>query len=101
MENNKIYIKHVIECIESGDPNKAHNALIELGDLLLKDKSVAVMLASPPMITEVHKKLMEHLAIPDRLLLLRNRVPNVHRRAVMFNAIMIAAVKKVHHDKLV
>lgn len=105
MESVEMYVNdirnNVIQAIETGNPKTAYAALVELGETLLKDKNVAYMIASPPVITEMHKKLMEHLEIPDRLLLLRNRVPSVHRRAVMFNAIMVAAIKKVHNDKLV
>jgi hypothetical protein len=105
MSDTPEYIKDIesnlILAIKSKNPQEVYNKLKQLNDKILSDKFVGYWLVTPAVITNIHALLMEYLDIPDRLLLLRNRVPNPHRRAIMFNTIMIAALKKVYDEKLV
>lgn len=81
--------------IESGNFPATLDALLELEHLVMNDVEYINWVTDPVNITGLHQSLITNMDIPHRLLLLKNRVPNKHRRAIMFVKIMYNAVKRI------
>lgn len=85
--------------IESGDYIATLKCLDEIEKIIISGEDLIDWITEPRIITELHQKMMLHLDIPHRLLLLRNRVQNKHRRAMMFAKIMNSAVVRMKEVK--
>ncbi len=67
----------------------------ELAQMVIDDRETINWIAQPVNLTKLHNELMEHLEIPRKMLMLRNRVPSTHRRSVMFVKAISNALKRL------
>ena len=67
----------------------------ELAQMVIDDRETINWIAQPVNLTKLHNELMEHLGIPRKMLMLRNRVPSTHRRSVMFVKAISNALKRL------
>lgn len=81
--------------IESGNFSATLDTLKELEELVMHDVEHINWITDPVNITGLHQSLITNMEIPHRLLLLKNRVANKHRRAIMFVKIMHNAVSRI------
>lgn len=91
----KVLIENFIEKIETGDAKKSLDALDLIIDALVNDNDLVVEIIDPKIITELHEKLIEHLEVPPRSMMLNRRFPNSTKRAIMFSKAMRNGIARV------
>jgi len=74
----------------------AHEALATLErivEIVRTDAELLQAILSPPVITELHQLLVDHLNVNRRHIQVRRRLPAARSRATLFVRCMIAGVK--------
>lgn len=89
-----MYIENLKEAILSKDQAAVLESLAELKVALNGNTALVDQITSPPVITELHNMLVEHLGVHPRAMMLRARVPGRVRRAVLFVQAMENGVKR-------
>ena len=84
----KVLIENFIEKIETGDSQKALDAIDLIIEKLGNDADLVAEICDPKIITDLHAKLIEHLAVKPRAMQLTRRFPNAGTRALMFSKAM-------------
>lgn len=93
---NHTKIEELHAAITEGNKEKVVSVLEEiLVALQNRDVELAVVLIHPPVITELHTRLVDVFAVPRRAMMLRNRVPGRDRRAMLFTQAMLNGMKRV------
>lgn len=77
-------MERIFASIETDDIKLTRILVDELYELVLHDRESIGWILQPVNITKLHNAIMEQYDIPRKMLMLRNRVPSAHRRAVMF-----------------
>lgn len=85
----------LLDSIDSGDKQAILDTLIELQSEVLVDEELALWIIAPVNITMLHKRLVEELGVNQRAMMLRHRVSNGKKRALMFLKAMTNGVSKV------
>ena len=80
----KVLLENFKEKIETGDSQKALDALDLVIEKLPADGDLITEILTPAIITELHELLIEHLEVKPRAMQLNRRFPNSVTRAVMF-----------------
>ena len=91
--------QRLFDAIDSADI-KAVRTIVddELYPMVMHERDAVNWMAQPANLTKLHKALMEKLDIPQKLLMLRNRIPGTHRRSVMFVKAISNALKRVDEE---
>jgi hypothetical protein len=84
MSNVENLMGRIFSSIENDDIKLTRTLVDELQELVLHDRDSIGWILQPVNITKFHTAIMQQYEIPRKMLMLRNRVPSAHRRAVMF-----------------
>ena len=87
-----ITLNEVKDTIKDGDKETVIIMLEALKDALLVSDELMVEITAPETLAEMHKLLVEHMSVNQKLMRLKNRVPNRRRRAILFTQAMINGV---------
>lgn len=88
----------IFAAIEQHNLASAKEHIDVLYEVLLTDLEAVKWVSSPVNLTRLHTGL-ESIGVPRRLLMLRNRVPNQHRRAIMFVKAMSNGLSRIIADQ--
>ena len=80
------------ESILSKDKKAVLESLEQLREEIIVNDDTMSLITAPASITELHEMLVEHLSVNQRLMQLKNRVPNRKKRAMLFVQTMINGV---------
>lgn len=64
-----------------------------------KDTSLIQEITAPPVITDLHKQIGECFGVPQRAMMLKNRVSTTQRRALLFVKAMQNGLSKVKEEE--
>ena len=84
----------LVEAIESKDKVRI-NAIISMMEDCLPDPIAVKWITEPVNISNIHNKLVEHMGVHPKLLMLKTRVPNRNRRAGLFVQVLKNAMTRV------
>lgn len=84
----KVLIENFIEKIETGDSQKALDAIDLIIEKLGSDTDLMTEILNPATITNLHALLIEHLNVAPRAMQLNRRFANPGTRALMFSKAM-------------
>ncbi len=91
----KVLIENFIEKIETGDAEKALEAVDLILEKIGTDQDLITEICDPKIITDLHASLIEHLDVVPRAMQLNRRFPNAKTRALMFTKAMRNGVQHV------
>lgn len=84
MDNVTAFENMLIESIRNKDAEKAYLLIEELKKKVKNDPEVVKWIVDPSTLKKIHSELVEHLDVPLKAMLIKNRVPHRQRRAVLF-----------------
>jgi len=84
----KVLIENFIEKIETGNGEKALEAVDLILEKLGSDVDLINEICDPTIITNLHQQLIDHLNVAPRAMQLNRRFPNSGVRALMFTKAM-------------
>jgi len=87
------YINKLKETIKTKDREATLVVLAEMQEELKNNETLVMEITMPAVITELHMLLVSEMNIVQRLLQLRARVANRHRRAHLFLQTMMNGVR--------
>lgn len=94
--NTHSMVEKLHEAISSEDKKRVVEELESiLAALQAKNPELASVIIHPPVITELHNRLVEVFQVPRRAMMLRNRVPGRDSRAILFTKAMLNGMKRV------
>ena len=95
----KVLIENFIEKIETGDSQKALDAVDLIIDKIGADTDLIAEICDPTIITNLHAQLIEHLDVTPRAMQLNRRFPNAKTRALMFSKAMRNGIQHTLKNK--
>jgi len=98
MTNNisvEVLTTMLYKTIEEKDIQKTLMLVTKLKEMVKADAEAVKWISEPANLTKLQAALVEHLDVPQKLMLIKGRVPHRQRRATLFMEAMEAAVRKV------
>ena len=95
MSSTELLLKKLDEAILDKDVEQTLACILVLKEQVKANAELIKTLTEPTVIRRLHEMLVEHLEVPPKLLLLGKRVPNRHRRAILFVQTMENGVRRV------
>ena len=87
-------ILHLKECINLKNVEKTNEALATLLEVVRKDSEAVKHITEPVVISGLHRMLVDNFEVQPRAMLLKTRVSNRVRRAILFVQAMQNGMKK-------
>lgn len=76
--------KKLFEAIEEKNAHRTLAFVLELKESVRTDPVAVKWIADPTNLKRVHDALVEHLDVPPKAMMIKNRIPHRQRRALMF-----------------
>lgn len=81
--------------IEEKDIQKTLMLVTTLKDMVRVDAEAVKWISEPANLNKLQSSLTDHLGVPQKLMMVKGRIPHKQRRAMLFMEAMEAAVRKV------
>lgn len=100
--NVSAYAEVMVSMLKKGNAATALSFAKDFHDRVINDVEYAVWITDPANLKRVHDTIVENYPINPRLLMLKNRIGNRHRRGHMIMLAIVNALTRVaDNEKLV
>jgi 2-phospho-L-lactate guanylyltransferase (CobY/MobA/RfbA family) len=85
----------LFDTIEAKDINKTLMLVVHLKEKIKSDAVAVKWLSEPANLKRLHDALIEHLDIPQKVMLIKGRFPHRQQRALLFIEAIEGGIRKV------
>ena len=96
MSDSELIIDQLKDFIKSDDKDSTLKLMAEMQQDCLGEGDLFLVVTHPPVITELHRLLIDHMGVHPKAMMLKRRIDNRKKRAYLFMQAMINGVNIVN-----